>query len=104
MRWKSFAGTTIAVLLPVIAMPQAASAFGWKRSHGHHSDPYEYRFESRGYYPYYNSDYWRPAHKVRRRRGLDTPKYYPAWGAKKRHYQHGEWHAQNHRRHRFWQW
>jgi hypothetical protein len=48
-------------------------------------DPYRYSASPRGYYPYYNSGYWRPTHELRYR--LDhyrpyagLPPYYRAWG------------------------
>ncbi len=82
---------------------QTANAFGWHRQH-HGGDPYAYRFEPRGYYPYYGSHYWRPARKVRKRAGIKAPKYYPAWGYKKRHWRHREWHRRHHGGHPRWQW
>jgi hypothetical protein len=64
------------------------------------TDPYAYRYEPRGYYPYYNSGYWRPAAEVRWKRAhrynLVQPPYYRAWGYPKRHYQHRRWHAEHH--------
>ncbi|MEM1372437.1 MAG: hypothetical protein AAGG72_09465 [Pseudomonadota bacterium] len=63
------------------------------------TDPYAYRYEPRGYYPYYNSGYWRPAHKVRRKRHhFVHPPYYKAWGDHRRGYHHREWHRKNHGR------
>ena len=93
----------IAAVVFVGLTAQSANAFGWQRHH-HGEDPYAYRYEPRGYYPYYNSDYWRPAREVRRRRGIKSPKYYPAWGYKKRTWQHRKWHQRNHGRHRRWHW
>jgi hypothetical protein len=63
-------------------------------------DPYAYRYEPRGYYPYYNSGYWKPAHVMRkkRRRHYTHPPYYRAWGYPKRHYHHRAWHARHHGR------
>jgi hypothetical protein len=46
-------------------------------------DPYAYQFERRGYYPYYGSQYWRPAGEMllyRDRYRHELPRYYPAWG------------------------
>lgn len=46
-------------------------------------DPYAYRYEPRGYYPYYGSSYWRPAGEMllyRDRYRHELPRYYPAWG------------------------
>jgi hypothetical protein len=96
---------SIAALAALIMMlPQAASAFGWHRHHHSGSDPYAYRYEPRGYYPYYKSHYWRPAHRVRRRYGIRAPRYFPAWGYHKRHWRHRQWHARHHGRHHFWHW
>jgi hypothetical protein len=66
------------------------------------TDPYAYRYEPRGYYPYYNSGYWRPAHEMRHRRShlyakVKVP-YYQAWGYPKRGYHHRSWHARHHGR------
>lgn len=86
-----------------LVLPTSASAFGWKRYDRHSShDPYAYRYEHRGYYPYYGSDYWRPAREVKRRRfRFNQPKYYWAWGYYKEHrhkYHHS--HTHNTRPHR----
>lgn len=66
------------------------------------TDPYAYRYEPRGYYPYYNSGYWRPAHELRyRARYIPAPPpYYAAWGYPNRHYSHA-WRRRHeaHRRH-----
>jgi hypothetical protein len=64
------------------------------------TDPYAYHYEPRGYYPYYNSGYWRPAAEMRRERlnqyrYVSVP-YYQAWGYPKRHYHHRAWHARHH--------
>ncbi len=105
MRLIKVFGAVVALTTLAIAAPQSASAFGWHRSH-HPSgaDPYAYRYEPRGYYPYYKSHYWRPAHKVRRRRGIRAPRYYPAWGYYKRTWRHRAWHRRNHGRHHRWHW
>lgn len=68
-------------------------------------DPHRYRYEPRGYYPYYGSHYWRPRHEVRRKSyRFHQPRYYKSWGKKKRHWNNRAWHRRNHGRHRFWQW
>ena len=109
MRLKSLIAAIIAVCVLSLGVSNTASAFGW-RHHECHSqsrhcpDPYAYRYEPRGYYPYYSSRYWRPARKVRRHRGFRAPRYYPAWGYKKRRYRHYSWHERNHGGHPFWQW
>ena len=46
------------------------------------TDPYAYRYEPRGYYPYYNSGYWRPLCASNNScvpRAMQSP-YYQAWG------------------------
>jgi hypothetical protein len=64
------------------------------------TDPYLYRYEPRGYYPYYNSGYWRPAAEVRAKRALQyrlvQPPYYAAWGYPVPTYHHRAWHAVHH--------
>jgi hypothetical protein len=49
-----------------------------------HSDPYAYRYVRRGYYPYYNSDYWVPAEQMRNRYHYTYPgqkyRYSQSWG------------------------
>ncbi len=64
------------------------------------TDPYAYHYEPRGYYPYYNSGYWRPAVEMRHRRAhqyrnVAVP-YYQAWGYPDRRYHHRAWHAYHH--------
>lgn len=67
---------------------------------GYVTDPYAYTYEPRGYYPYYNSGYWRPAAEIRWRRKhryhLVQPPYFQAWGHPKRYYHHRKWHARHH--------
>jgi hypothetical protein len=62
------------------------------------TDPYAYHYVPRGYYPYYNSGYWRPAAEVRskKRRRHAHPPYYKAWGYPSHGYRHHEWHAEHH--------
>jgi hypothetical protein len=62
------------------------------------TDPYAYRYEPRGYYPYYNSGYWKPAHtmRCRKHRHYHQPPYYQAWGYEDRAYHHRAWHARHH--------
>jgi hypothetical protein len=71
-----------------------------------YGDPYAYRYEPRGYYPYYNSGYWKPAHvlRARGRRHYVHPPYYAAWGYPDRHYHHRAWHAYHHGRIRHGHW
>lgn len=66
---------------------------------------YNYRYEPRGYYPYYNSGYWVPACQYcRPRYNFKLPKYYKAWGSTKRNYHHYDWHNRHHGGHRHHQW
>ncbi|MEL6299672.1 MAG: hypothetical protein AAFV26_09175 [Pseudomonadota bacterium] len=130
MRFISLLAAALAGFAVLTATTGSAQAFGWDRAHppaGYgrtqkvrrwvyrpryrhkyrlhsHTDPYRYRYEPRGYYPYYNSGYWRPLRKVRRKYRFHQPRYYPAWGSHKRHYNHRRWHKRNHGRHRGWQW
>jgi|JRHI01.1.fsa_nt_gi hypothetical protein len=44
-------------------------------------DRYPYVYDPPRYYPYYNSNYWRPAAEMRKPRPYYIqPPYYPAWG------------------------
>lgn len=76
-------------------------------------DPYAYQYEPRGYYPYYRSDYWRPAGYVRHRSRLHyhvwntrPPNYrfYRSWGYPLKYWPHYKWHAYYHGHHRPWHW
>ncbi len=84
-----------------VMMPQPSEAGGlFRERHYDHRydgyvDPYEYRYEPRGYYPYYNSGYWVPRRWVRKRRYLRRPPYYKAWGDNRRYYRHRKWHRRN---------
>jgi hypothetical protein len=106
MRLNSMIGGVAAALTLSLILPTSASA-GWERYDRNSAyDPYAYRYEHRGYYPYYGSDYWRPAHKVKDRRfRFVQPKYYWAWGYYKEHrhkYHHSHEHgtpAHSHRKH-----
>ncbi|MEO1708662.1 MAG: hypothetical protein AAFR70_00175 [Pseudomonadota bacterium] len=70
-----------------------------------YADPHRYRYEPRGYYPYYNSGYWKSRrHVYRPRYKFHHPRYRSAWGKHKRRYHHRSWHNRNHGRHRFWHW
>ena len=102
MTGKTLIGVTVAAVVVTALAAPAALAFG--RHHNHGGDPYAYRHEPRGYYPYYSSHYWRPAHKVRRRPGIKAPKYYPAWGYYNRDWNHRDWHARHHGRHSHKHW
>jgi hypothetical protein len=87
MRIKNMLAGLVAVIGLGLLMPGPAQAFGWKHYDRHSAtDPYSYRYEHRGYYPYYGSRYWRPARKVRNRRFRYThPRYHAAWGHYRKH-------------------
>ena len=127
MRLKSLLALATGVIAVGIAAPQSASAFfdrpdqpaGWDRlrtvrhwvyypryNHTYlthpETDPYAYHYSQRGYYPYYNSGYWGPAHVHRQHNTL--PHYYAAWGAPKHGYHHVEWHYRHHGGHRRGDW
>lgn len=65
------------------------------------TDRYAYTAEPRGYYPYYNSGYWRPVAELRFRKRCcrhysELPPYYQAWGYPNRYYRHKDWHWRHH--------
>jgi len=110
MRITRLAARLIALMALSLVASGSVLAFG--RAHydrNSTSDPYAYKYEHRGYYPYYGSRYWRPAHKVRRRRFNYThPRYHKAWGLYRDHIQrehhghpHGTVRPHTHRHH-FW--
>lgn len=130
MRSRSLLASLIAIVAALLVAPRAAEA-GWSRSGEpsgwHHArtvrhwvyyprythvymtssgtDPYAYRYEPRGYYPYYNSNYWVPACSYcRPRYNFKLPRYYKAWGATKRGYHHVRWHNRHHGGHRHHHW
>ena len=129
MRLKTILALIVSVFTLAIAASGSASAFFWDRPDQpagwdhmrtvrhwvyypryHHvylnhseTDPYAYRYSPRGYYPYYNSDYWRPSSSVRRQHNV-LPPYYASWGGKKRHYHHVEWHNRHSGGHRRGDW
>ena len=121
MRKSILFGLAGAFLACASAVPDPAEAFhrrhpaGWgtERTVVHHgyypryrhvyvthsvTDPYAYRYEPRGYYPYYNSGYWKPARemRLRKRRHHRHPPYYQAWGYPDAHYRHRAWHYRHH--------
>lgn len=71
-----------------------------------YTDPYAYRASPRGYYPYYNSGYWRPTNELRYRRACcrpfaALPPYYQAWGYPNyRYVKYRKWHRGHHHHHR----
>ncbi len=69
------------------------------------TDPYAYRYEPRGYYPYYDAGYWRPlcGRNINCVKAVFQSPYWKAWGYPKpwlnRHY-----HRVYHGRIRPWHW
>jgi hypothetical protein len=60
-------------------------------------DPYAYSYEQRGYYPYYNSGYWKRRQDVALKRShFHAPKYFRSWGANRTHWDQAKWHADHH--------
>lgn len=128
MRLKNLLVAVLGLLAAAVTMPQTASALdfdrpdqprGWDRMrtvrhwvyypHYRHqylrhtaTDPHAYQYSPRGYYPYYNSGYWGPARRARHNYHL--PKYYAAWGSKRRGYRHVEWHRRHYGGHRRGDW
>lgn len=132
MRSKSLLAIATAVMALGLAAPKSAEAFGWQRhtepagwgrmrtirhwvyyprydhvylTHAT-TDPYSYRYEPRGYYPYYNSRYWTSAAEMRARRKarLPHPPYYAAWGYPDRNYSRTEGHYRKYGGHRRGHW
>lgn len=69
------------------------------------TDPYAYRYEPRGYYPYYDAGYWRPlcgGNTVCVPRPYQPP-YWKAWGYPKP-WLNREFHRVYHGRIRPWHW
>lgn len=110
MRIRSLAAMAAAVFMFSLTTAAPSEAFGW-RHHGpagwdraqtvrhwiyypryHHiyrrhsaTDPYGYRWVKPGYYPHYNSGYWRSAREMRkRRRHYPHVPYSQAWGYPKK--------------------
>lgn len=129
VRIKSIFAALAMLFALVVAVPEQASAgFGHHHRDGwgahrvvrhhiyypryHHryynhsvTDPYAYRYEKRGYYPYYNSRYWVAARCHKRcGKSYRLPRYYQAWGSRKRGYHHAEWHKRHHGRHHRHHW
>src|SRR3989304_5818002 len=111
MRLKSLIAALAALATIGLTNPQSAHAFGFDRErrpegwgkdrvvnhhvyypryvHQYHVDPYAYRHSPRGYYPYFNSGYWRSASEARARNhkhyhhwNVQGPnfKYHSSWG------------------------
>jgi len=87
----------------------------YRHVYHYYADPYAYRYEPRGYYPYYNSGYWIASRELRARyayrRAHAYPyyqdhkfKYYAAWGYPKKRWNHVKWHDKHHGRHHIGHW
>jgi hypothetical protein len=100
MRRSSLLGLAAAVL--AVCGAYAGPAEATHRDRSGWGDPYAYRYEPRGYYPYYNSGYWKPAWVMRQRPRpyYVHPPYYAAWGYPDRHYRHRDCHKVHHRHYR----
>ncbi len=71
------------------------------------TDPYAYRYEPRGYYPYYDSGYWRPQCSTRNScvPTAFQPPYWKAWGyEKRRRWNNRAFHSVYHGRIKPWHW
>ena len=105
MRLTVFAAIAFAMVAAgLIVTPTDASAgWGHHRYNAHsHADPYAYRYEPRGYYPYYGSRYWRPHREVRNRRfRFKQPRYYKAWGAYSKKHWHKLHNGRRYRKHHY---
>ncbi|MBN9267722.1 MAG: hypothetical protein J0I57_21650 [Hyphomicrobium sp.] len=118
MRWTMpLLGLAAVAAFGAVPLQQAA-ADGMKdrgkvkvtRKYAHHDhryvfdvDPYAYRYKPRGYYPYYNSDYWSPGRYVRARQLAhyyhwiqERPPYFQSWGHPRKDWNQREWHARHH--------
>jgi hypothetical protein len=128
MRLKSILGAMAAIMALALSSPkpvEASECYRCARADGvghtrvvyHHAyypryahvyastDRYDYRYEPRGYYPYYNSGYWVPRSVYRREAyPYRLPTYYQAWGYPKSGYKHYEWHQRHHGGHWHHHW
>lgn len=132
MRVKSILGALAAVAALTLASPQPADAGGCLREcarpdgfdhprvvrhwayypryvhvYATHADTdrFAYRYEPKGYYPYYNSGYWVPRAVYQREAyPYRLPRYYKAWGYPKPGYRHYEWHRKHHGGHLHHEW
>jgi hypothetical protein len=82
MRIKAMsAAIGLALLLGALPLASAQAGWFWRDTDPDAPDRYPYVYTPERYYPYYNSNYWRPAEEMRRPRPYYVqPPYYPAWG------------------------
>jgi hypothetical protein len=107
VRHHSKIALAVAALGFALSSPQQAQALDGDLFHRptSASDPYAYHYEPRGYYPYYNSGYWKRHGEVPLKRAhFKHPKFYQAWGAKRKHWDHVKWHNDHHGRHDHAHW
>lgn len=105
MRATTVLSIAFAGLVSTLAMAPSAEAFDPWHRYNDGGDPYAYQYVPKGYYPYYNSGYWKPDYAYQRKRAdFDLPEYYQAWGYPKRSYDHELWHEDHHGGHRRWDW
>lgn len=122
MRFKGLFAMAVAVAALALASPEPAHAFerdrpdmpsGWvgvrdvrhwvyypRYRHYYltngQADPFGYHYQPRGYYPYYNSGYWKPASQVPLKRAhYARPKHHKAWGANRQQWDNAKWHAEH---------
>ncbi len=75
------ASVSLAVMMGFAVAAPAEAGWFWRDQDPDAPDRYPYVYEAPRYYPYYNSNYWRPAWQMRRPRPYYVqPPYYPAWG------------------------
>ncbi len=112
MRWRGVVAGALAAVLGAgtLSPAEADGRMVDEFFYGHRGyagpDPFAYRYEPRGYYPYYASRYWVPRREMRYRYRYNyaLPEYYPAWGYPSRNWDHTRWHSEHHGRHRPWHW
>jgi hypothetical protein len=82
MRLKALvASAVLALTMGFAAQAPAEAGWFWRDRDPDAPDRYPYTYDPPRYYPYYNSNYWRPAWEMRRPRPYYVqPPYYPAWG------------------------
>ena len=83
MRSKTTLAAAAAVMALGMAVSMPAEAFErYKYRVGSPADPYSYQPRLPGYYPYYQSGYWKPIEQMRytTRYRFALPPYYQAWG------------------------
>jgi len=124
MRLSWICALALAALTSLTLVPQSAEANGERWAYPgapkrwgyyphyrhdpsrHEADPYAYNAVPRGYYPYYNSGYWRSAKEMRLRPKPHyvRPPYFQAWGYQDQRYQHRSWHYERYGGHWIGHW